>query len=246
MKQFYTALLLGLAACTSNPSIIDKPSPVATETKANTREGATIIVIGNGAPDLRSPSVHVAQQDAQTAAQKDLTLRLAHFINALQMPDGETIAAKVKRDPTLQTKLNTLLESYRIVDKRYFSDGSMDMVAELSVSALVSVVSGVAEKKEKLPALTLIIDARKVKGLPLQLSPRLQDSKGAALFTPEKAQQISTATSIDAARALAKKAPLITLSAEALSGNSVIIPDSELERCNKAGASSIIFVPPSL
>ena len=246
MKQFCMALWLALAACSSNKSPVDKPSPVAVETKTNTREGATIVVIGNGAPDLRSPSVHVAQQDAQTAAQKDLTLRLARFINALQMPDGETIAAKAKRDPALQSKLTALLESYRIVDKRYFSDGSMDMVAELSVSALVSVVSGATEKKEKLPALTLIIDARKVKGLPLLLSPRFQDSKGAALFAEVKTPQVSTATSIDAARALAKKAPLITLSAEALSGDSVIIPDAELEKFNKAGASSIIFVPPSL
>jgi hypothetical protein len=218
---------------------------VATEPKA-TRAGATIVVIGNGAPDLRSPSVHVAQQDAQTTAQKDLTESLGRFINALQMPDGETIAAKIKRDPSLQTKLNTLQESYRVIDKRYFSDGSMDMIAELSISALFSTVSGTTEKKEKLPELSLIIDARKVKGLPLKLSPTFQDSKGAALFAEAKTPQISIATTIDAARALARKAPLITLSAEALSGGSVIIPDAELEKLNKAGASAIIFVPPSL
>jgi hypothetical protein len=246
MKQLCMALLLGLAACSSNKNPVDKPSPVATETKAATREGATIVVIGNGAPDLRSPSVHVAQQDAQTAAQRDLTERLARFINALQLPDGETVAAKVKRDPTLQGKLDTLLKGYRIVDKRYFSDGSMDLIAELPISALVSVVSGAAEKKEKLPELSLIIDARKLKGLPLRLSPTFIDSKGAALFAESKAPQLSIATTIDAARALAKRAPLITLSAEALSGGSVIIPDAELERCTKAGASSIIFVPPSL
>jgi hypothetical protein len=238
MRAFWGALVF-LLSCGAGP-VVEKPIPVGTP-KPNTRDGATIVVIGNGAPELRSPSVHVAQQDAQNAAQGDVTGRMERFINAIQMPDGETIEAKSKRDANIKTKIDKLIQNHKTIDKRYFSDGSMDLIAEVSITALVSAATGAAEKKERSPDVELIIDARKAKTATLTLLPVFQNSKGETLFTELKTPQMSLATTIDAARSMAKKAPVVVVTETSPEGR-LLVADANWDKITKINAPSIVVV----
>jgi hypothetical protein len=236
------ALCIIFAACRAGDTTSEKARPIAGNDKP-TRESASLVVIGNGAPELRSPSVHVAQQDAQNAAEKDVQLRMKNFVKQLRFSQGVTVADKLSQDQALEKRIDKLIAEHKTIDKLYFSDGSMDLIASLSLPALLSAITGDPESKESLPPATLIIDARKVAGYAPSLVPAIKNSEGKPLFT-SKHPVISFATSIDAARTLAKGAAIITLSENALSDNELVLSSGDAEKVSKAGASALVIVSP--
>lgn len=206
-------------------------------------------VIGNGAPDLRSPSVHVAQQDAGRAAEAGVLADFRQLVEAMRLPEGGAVGKKLAQDEALSKRLEKVLSSYRVIDRRYYSDGSMDIIAELSLYDVIAAIEGTGGKKASAlgkPTAEVIVDARSVKKYRPSLYPRLLGADGRVLLESKpKEGLISFATSIDAARSIASRdATVLRLDEDALSGGDLVIPDAEAESLARAGAARVVIVPP--
>lgn len=231
---------VGLLACRSPAGDSVKGSPARPEV------GGVLRVIGNGAPELRSPSVHVAQQDAGKAAEADIKAQLEGFVSRFVLPDGEPLKDRMARDAKSREAVGKVLSSYKVLDTLYFSDGALDVVVELSLDSLVRAATGEAAKPAAAPAIETILDARQVKGFVPGGAPVLLRKDGTALLEGKGSPvAVSYATSLDAARGLAKEKPVIlTLDADALSRGGLVIPASDAERIKKAGLGTVAIVPP--
>jgi hypothetical protein len=142
-------------------------------------------------------------------------------------------------------KVEGVIRGFRILDKRYFSDGGVEMDVELPLAAIAELVLPAPSTDEEKGALNqagdakntgLVVDARGLKVTPA-LAPRLLDEKGAPLygaeFLGEEARKspgvAGYAKTVDEAKALQQRVgdkPLVVKAAKAKGADLVLGADA--------------------
>lgn len=149
---------------------------------------------GQGAPDIRrtGQSPAAARIQAEKAAELDALRNVLAKVKGLAVSGGQTVADKVSSDATLEGRLEGVVRGYKITDKRYFSDGGVEVDVEVSLGDVLTELLG-AELGSKVsqvkPAAAgsssgLIVDAKGLKVQPA-LAPRLLDESGKAIYGAE-------------------------------------------------------------
>ncbi len=150
--------------------------------------GQTIKATGAGAPDLSVKNPAQARLGAERAALLDAMRNLLAQVKGIQI-NAETKVGDAMKDDAIKTRVEGLLRGYRVGDKRYFSDGGVEVDIEVPVALLtevfdpepIQVLAGLKVEGEKTNT-GLVIDARGLKVIPA-LAPRLLDDAGKALYS---------------------------------------------------------------
>lgn len=145
--------------------------------------GQVVKAVGSGPPDFRAITDAEARRAAERAAQADAFRNLLAQVEAIRI-FGDRLVASGIAAPATRDALEKVLRAPRITAKRYYSNGGMEIDAEVSLAAIAGALAAAIPARPNSPIPStpkaetgLIIDGT---GLPIQpaLSPRLLDPSG--------------------------------------------------------------------
>ena len=146
---------------------------------------------GAGAANLRDAQGNpaVARIGAEKAAKLDAVRQCMETIKGVTVEKGETVGGALAGDKALSGKVQGLVKGYKVVDKRYFEDGGVELDVEVPMDGVMS--DALLPKDEaKAPPTTgeavgtcLVIDARSTKVVKA-LAPRVLDQAGTEIYGP--------------------------------------------------------------
>ena len=145
--------------------------------------GQRVQAVGSGPPDFRAVAAPEARRAAERAAQADAFRNLLAQVEAIRI-SGDRSVANGMAFPATRDAIEKILRTPRITAKRYYSNGGMEIEAEVSLAAIAEAVAATAPTLPNPPAPStaraetgLVIDCT---GLAIQpaLSPRLLDQTG--------------------------------------------------------------------
>ncbi len=147
----------------------------------------TVRATGAGAPDLKAANPAQARLGAERAALLDAMRNLLAQVKGVRVDATKTMADEMA-DDRIVARVEGLLRNYRVLGKRYFSDGGVEVDIEVSVAYLTEVFDpdpvqqfGLKTDGEKANT-GLVIDARGLKVTPA-LAPRVLDDAGKPLYS---------------------------------------------------------------
>jgi hypothetical protein len=146
---------------------------------------------GAGAANLRDAQGNpaVARIGAEKAAKLDAVRNCMETIKGVTIQQGQTVGGAIGSDKALAGKVQGIVKGYKVVDKRYFEDGGVELDVEVPMDgvladALMPKAEGKAPAAAGEPAGTcLVVDARGKK-LAKALAPRILDEAGAEVYGP--------------------------------------------------------------
>jgi hypothetical protein len=146
---------------------------------------------GSGAANLRDAQGNpaVARIGAEKAAKLDAVRNCMETIKGVTIQQGQTVEKALEADKALSGKVQGIVKGYKVVDKRYFEDGGVELDVEVPMSGVLSDALLPKGEAKAAPAAgepagtCLVVDARGRK-LVKALAPRILDEAGAELFGP--------------------------------------------------------------
>lgn len=214
-------------------------------------QGQIVRATGAGAPDMKATSPAQARLGAERAALLDAMRNLLAQVKGIQINAGKSMANAMEKDE-VRARVEGLLRGYRVVGKRYFSDGGVEVDIEVPLALLTEVFD--PEPQQVLGALKveggekastgLVIDAR---GLKLQpaLSPRVLGDDGKPVYSvdtlsPEARRTTGVASyvqSLDEAKKVARVGdkPLV-LKATKAEGTDVVLASDDSKKLKEINA----------
>ncbi len=190
MKRLLTLLILALPLVVSGQDKAgkDKFTGDPKSTPGVNWGGQMIKATGAGAPDLSVKNPAQARLGAERAATLDAMRNLLAQVKGIQI-NAEKKMDDAMKDDKIKARVEGLLRGYKIVGKRYFSDGGVEIDLEVPVALLTEVfdpepiqlLAGLKIEGEKTNT-GLVIDARGLKVTPA-LAPRVLDDTGKPLYS---------------------------------------------------------------
>lgn len=149
-------------------------------------------VTGNGPPDVKASNPSQARHAAERSAREDALARLLEQARRLPLRADRTVGEELAREET-RHQVENVLRGYKVLQRRYYSDGGVRLEVELPLGPLTSVLvapepaapseSDAGTKPEPTAGYTgLVVDARKL-GMHPALAPRLLDARGQRLYS---------------------------------------------------------------
>jgi hypothetical protein len=182
-------LLAGPAVALAAPAAEHKGSQASPDWQKQ-----VIKATGQGAPDIRrtGQSPAAARIQAEKAAELDALRNVLAKVKGLSVSGGQTVADKVSSDSALEGRLEGVVRGFKITDKRYFSDGGVEVDVEVALGDVLSELFGtdvgskVAQAKPVSASSNsgLIVDAKGLKVQPA-LAPHLLDESGKPVYGVE-------------------------------------------------------------
>ena len=183
---------------------------------------SVIRATGSGAPDLKAATPAQARLGAERAALADAFRNLLAQVKGTTVDGTHKVADMMEKDE-VKLRVEGLVKGYKIVGKRYFSDGGVEIDIEVPMSAFADVIdpdptpivlvqaadpvkepAKVADPAKKDPVAAapkeserstgLVIDARGLKVLPA-LAPRVLDDAGKPVYTIDSLSKEARKTS---------------------------------------------------
>jgi len=192
VKRLLTLLILALPLVASAQAAKDKDKDKFTGDPKSAPGvnwgGQMIKATGAGAPDLSVKNPAQARLGAERAALLDAMRNLLGQVKGVQIT-AEKKMDDVMKDDKVRARVEGLIRGYKVVGKRYFSDGGVEVDVEVPAALLtevfdpepVQVLVGMKVEGEKVNT-GLVIDARGLKVTPA-LAPRVLDEAGKALYS---------------------------------------------------------------
>lgn len=156
-----------------------------------------MVFTGDGAPDLNAPNAASARLGAERAAYADALRKALEALKGVKVSAGMTVGDKMSSVPSIKTEIQGYLRGFKAVDKRYFSDGGVQIDLKIPLDGvLMDTVfkdkmkkepvkkeeKGKAKPKAKTDIATgLVIVAENMKVIPV-LAPRITDEKGKDVY----------------------------------------------------------------
>jgi hypothetical protein len=150
---------------------------------------------GAGAANLRDAQGNpaVARIGAEKTAKLDAIRSCMETVKGITVEKGETVGGALAGDKALSGKVQGIVRGFKVVDKRYFEDGGVELDVEVPMSGLSEAL--LPKEEPKAPAATsaapvaaaegdatcLVIDARGRKVVKA-LAPRVLDASGAEVY----------------------------------------------------------------
>jgi len=151
-------------------------------------EGQVLRATGAGAPDLKASNPGQARLGAERIARLAAAQSLLEQAGRLQISAERTVADALSQED-VQKRVDAAVGGYKVVARRFFSDGGVEIDVELPLAALGAALAS-PSSAEPVIAINatgakkytgLVVDARGL-GVKPVLSPRLLDDRGKALY----------------------------------------------------------------
>lgn len=191
MKRIQPLLGLMLTALLPLGALAETKDGVEMVGKGEIRWNERVIrASGSGAPNADAPNVAVARITAERTAEMDARRNILEVLKGVQIDSSTTVGGKMSSSDVIQGKVSGIVRGARVVDKKYFSDGGVEVTLEMPIDASVleSVLpldaagDRVAEGKKDGTAYTgLVVDARGTAFDPA-LSPVIADENGTVIY----------------------------------------------------------------
>src|SRR4051812_18834786 len=172
------ALLLSPALALAAPAAEHKGSQASPDWQKQLLKAT-----GQGAPDIRrQQSPAAARIQAEKAAEIDALRILLSKVKGMSLEGTQTVGDKLAANSDLEGHLQGVIKNWKITDKRYFSDGGVEVDVEVSLGDVISELLG-TEVGSKVAAVKpaaasgfsgLIVDAKSLKVQPA-LAPHIVD-----------------------------------------------------------------------
>lgn len=147
----------------------------------------TVTATGSGAANLKDGPVAVARLNAERAAKLDALRNILETLQGVQV-DGKRNIGDMMSNGTIRTKVQGMAQGFKVVDTRYYSDGSVDVVVSMPIDQNLTSALDVADGKKKkvntagAKSITgLVVNAKGLGAMP-SISPRLVDEKGNEVY----------------------------------------------------------------
>lgn len=149
-----------------------------------------ITATGSGAANLKSASVAVARLNAERAAKLDALRNVIETLQGVQVT-GKRSVGDLMSNGEIRSKVQGMAQGFKVVDTRYYSDGSVDIVVQMPLSEELNstLMSAVPAAKNKVAVATtgaetasgLVVNAKGLGLLP-SMAPRLVDESGKEVY----------------------------------------------------------------
>jgi hypothetical protein len=145
-----------------------------------------VTATGSGAANLKDGPVAVARLNAERAAKLDALRNIMETLEGVQV-DAKRSAGDVMSNGTIKSRVTGMARNFKVVDTRYYSDGSVDVVVEMpldeELTAALSVeAKGKPAAKKGTAAFTGLVVNAKGLGLLPSMAPRIVDEKGKEVY----------------------------------------------------------------
>ena len=187
MKRFLALLIIALPAAALAEGKDAKFSGDPKSAQGVNWGGQMVRATGSGAPDLSVKNPAQARLGAERVALLDAMRNLLAQVKGLSITADKKMDDAMK-DDKIKARVEGLVKGYKVVGKRYFNDGGVEVDIEVPLAFLTEAfdpeaAQQLAVKVEGEKTNTgLVIDARGLKVTPA-LSPRLLDEGGKALYS---------------------------------------------------------------
>lgn len=216
-----------------------------------------IRVTGQAAPDQNAPNISAARLGAERAAKMDAMRNIVETLKGVQVTGAKT-GADALTDPGVSSKVTGMVRNFTVVDKRYYSDGAVELDVEMPLDGLVGTLvprsgDGVSKATTGVKKGGLVVDARGVDFVPA-LAPRVVDEDGKEIYGPSVADPAvaknglaAYAADVDAARKDARvTAEAVVVKAVALASNrsEVVLSADDARKARELSLASgnVVFV----
>lgn len=185
MKRLVLSLLVSLPAV----ALAQAKDAKAADAKAGVNwAGQVVRATGQGAPDVKAQTPAQARLGAERAALADALRNLLAQVKGVSVDGTQKMSDLMAKDE-VRTRVEGLVRGYKVVNKRYFSDGGVEVEIEVPLALLSDVVDpdttqllAVGKTDGEKSTTGLVIDARGLKVTP-SLMPRLIGDDGKPLYS---------------------------------------------------------------
>ena len=185
-------MLLAVAVCAAFVARADDAKTKEAKAQPGVNwAGQVVRATGAGAPDLNTRTPAQARLGAERAARADALRNLIAQVKGISVDGSRKVGDLMEKDE-IRTRVEGLVRGYKIVDKRYFSDGGLEVEIEVPLALLTDVLdpdatqvlaNAAATAKSAEPKVTgVVIDARGLKLTP-SLLPRLIGDDGKPVYS---------------------------------------------------------------
>lgn len=148
-----------------------------------------VMATGSGAPDAKAPNVAVARLGAERAAKLDAFRNILETLKGANVTAKATVADEMQSNGSIKSKVEGLIRNFKVVDTKYYSDGSVDVVVRVELKgdladALIPDPAKPAAVPDKGLAKNtgLIVNAKGLQAVPA-MAPRIIDEEGQEVYS---------------------------------------------------------------
>jgi len=200
---------------------------------------------GQAAPNENAPNIAAARIGAERAAQADALRNILETLKGVQVTGAKT-AAEALKDPGVATRVSGAIKAFKVTDRRYFSDGGVEVDVEMPLDGLLESLGGPAKKTESDTgaASGIVVDAKALKITPA-IAARIVDEEGAEIYGPGAALYL---VDLDAAQKDPRVAgaPVVVKALSLAKGSvsDVVISkdDAKKAKAAKTAGGNVVFV----
>lgn len=149
----------------------------------------TITATGSGAPSLKAANVAVARLGAERAAKMDALRNIIEAVKGVRISGKATAGSTMDASPELKSKVEGVVQNFKVLDTKYYSDGGVDVVVQVPIDGVLTSTLVPNQGTEKPAAASsdtsttgVIVNAKGLSVSPA-LAPRLVDEKGQELYS---------------------------------------------------------------
>jgi len=146
----------------------------------------TVTATGSGAPSLKAANAAVARLGAERAAKLDAYRNVLEAVRGVRVSGKQTAGAAADASPEVKAKLEGVVQGFKTVDTKYYSDGGVDVIIQGPLDGVVTAIVGPGAKSAlPLPddgTSGVIIDAKGL-GMTPALAPHVLDEQGNEVYT---------------------------------------------------------------
>lgn len=150
----------------------------------------TVTATGSGAANLKDGPIAVARLNAERAAKLDALRNILETLEGVQI-DSKRSVGDMMSNGTIKSRVQGLARGFKVVDTRYYSDGSVDVVVEMPIDDNLTSALAITPAEEtkistsgKQTFTGLIVNAKGLGVLP-SIAPQVIDEKGAPAYGAE-------------------------------------------------------------
>lgn len=149
-----------------------------------------VTATGSGASNLKDASVAQARLMAERAAKLDALRNILETIQGIQV-SGSRSANDMMSNGEIKTRISGMAQGYKVVDTKYYSDGSVDVVIQMPIDE--NLTNALVERPKKARKVStegaalstgLVVNARGL-GLTPSMAPNIVDESGKVVYGTE-------------------------------------------------------------
>jgi len=148
---------------------------------------SVIRAVGSGAPNTDAPNIAVARLGAERAAKIDALRNLLEAVKGVRIDSETTVVNAMTQSDIIHSKVQGYVRGAKVVDKRYFSDGGVEVIIEMPITgeladALLPAMGGLSIPSAGNLVYTGLIVNTKGLGLHPAMSPKILDEDGREVY----------------------------------------------------------------